>query len=70
MSPVDDQPDIPDPLDLHDNPDPIHDLSKDNSSGLLVIVMAVMTVLAIIAIASLQPAPPPAGEGGTTTESH
>jgi hypothetical protein len=53
MSPVDDQPSLPNPTDFHDNPDPIASVPRDSMSGLLVIIFAVMVVLALIALAVL-----------------
>jgi hypothetical protein len=54
MSPVDDQPSVPDPLDFHDNPDPISFVPRDSLSGLLIAVFAVMVVLALVAITALE----------------
>ena len=55
MTPINEQPRVPDPLDLHDNPDPIASVPRDSLSGLLVIVLAAMVVLAVIAITVLEP---------------
>jgi hypothetical protein len=54
MTHIEDQPDIPDPLDLHDNPDPISSVPADSFSGLLVAVFAIMVVLAVVAITALE----------------
>ena len=55
MSPIDEQPGVPDPMSLHDNPDPIASVPRDSLSGLLVIVLAAIVVLAMIAITALEP---------------
>jgi hypothetical protein len=54
MSPIDEQPRVPDPMDFHDNPDPIASVPRDSMSGLLVAIFAAMVVLAVIAITVLE----------------